>query len=136
MKNLSEIKTETLVLLDESNIDTVYEFLLKELTGVDDRLHHKFSHLKSMRNLHVYHKRQGFITTDEFIVAQNRGLYALKSLIEDLDQPFVGNNAKEDIFEKMYGSLVTTDSSKGGFLMLILCVQVLILIGIGILIYR
>lgn len=132
MNELSKIKEEALVLFAESDIDAVYKFLIDSLKDVNTRLHSEVFALKVVRNLGLNHKEKGLITTEEFTVHQNRSAHSLKIIIENLDKPFEDIYAKKDAFEKIYNP---SQVSYSYFLQIIFFVQILILIGIGILIY-
>lgn len=136
MKKLSEIKEEALVLLAESDIDTVYQFLINELKDVNSRLYKDIITLKTVRKLDMEHKRKGFITTEEFVVHQNRRLYALRQMVENLDKPLDVIYDKKNFLERMYNPSQAPGSISENFLQKIFFVQVLILVGIAILIYK
>jgi len=127
---------EALVLLAESDIDSVYTFLFSNLKGVNHRLYNEILSLKGSQNLIIDHKEKGLITTEEFVVYQNRKMHGLKIIVENLDKPFEDTYVKSIEFDRIFNPSKSSDSSNEGFLLVIFFVQVLILIGIGILIYQ
>lgn len=84
-EKLTTIKTKAQELLAEEESAMVLNFLLAKLKDVDPHLHNHALLLKSNQSALFRHKEEKLITTDEFIVSQNRLTRTLSAFILDLD---------------------------------------------------
>ncbi|MFK8101157.1 MAG: hypothetical protein AB8G15_01480 [Saprospiraceae bacterium] len=122
MKKLNEIKLSAQKLFAEKEIKLVNEFLLTQLKTLNHELFNQALLLEAQRNTILRYKEEELITKEQFNVERNKLQKALNEFINNLDSPV----KKETPSKK---------SSKKQLLKLILVVQLLILLGIGILIY-
>ncbi|MFK8010303.1 MAG: hypothetical protein AB8H03_28370 [Saprospiraceae bacterium] len=122
MNKLIEIKSNAQKLFAEKEMSLVIEFLLTQLEEVDFTLYNEALLFESERNMILREKQGEFITHEQFNVQRNRLKRWLSEFINDLDNPKQKNTNRKSL-------------SKKQLLRMILLAQVLILIGIGILIY-
>ena len=122
MNTLSEIKSNAQKLFAEKEMKLVNDFLLTRLEKVDNALYNEVIFFEAKRNMILRDKKEGLMTIEQFDVYRNIQLKALSSFIDSLDEPKQKETSKISL-------------SKKQLLLVILLIQILILLGVGILIY-
>jgi len=124
MKNekLSKIKLKAQKLFVEKDIKSINEFLRAELEQIDNDLFNQVILFEGNRNALLRDKKEKLITSEQFQVQQNLQRKAISVFINDLDAPKQKESTPYKVSEKQ-------------LLKWILFFQLLILLGVGILIY-
>ena len=102
--------------------------------GENDRLSSHFILLNARLNRTYRNREEGIITLDQFEITQNRIYSSVKNFIQNLDKhPVEKKNPQIFLGDSFYDR--SNQMTENGLLPIILFIQVLILIGIGVLIY-
>jgi len=122
MSNLKEIKAKAHDLLTRRDMKTAIDYLLTNLENVDTDLYKEALFIQTRRAVLNKDNEEQIITKEQFIVHRNRLQKSLNEFINNLDSPRHIKTHRNSLTEKQ-------------LLRAILIVQILILFGIGILIY-